>query len=83
MLNVVIKKCTAWVFVPVMLTACFVTPGCSSESESAKSARLLYEQAESLNLSGNPQEAILLLDSLKRAYPAETKWQRAAMKLRP
>lgn len=53
------------------------------ESESTRAARTLYEQAESLNLQGQPTDAIAMLDSLKNAYPAETEWQRAAMKLRP
>lgn len=83
MLNEVIKKFKAWSLVPALFATGFVIPGCSSESESAKGARLLYEQAEALNQAGSPQDAILILDSLKKAFPAETKWQRAAMKLRP
>ncbi|MDE7386487.1 MAG: hypothetical protein K2N28_05070 [Muribaculaceae bacterium] len=56
---------------------------CNSESESARAARLLYEEAGKANIAGEPVRAIALLDSLKNAYPAETEWQRASMKLRP
>lgn len=83
MLKEVIRKFKVWVLVSPLISASFIIPACSSESESAKSARLLYERAESLNQAGNPQEAIQLLDSLRKTYPSETKWQRAAMKLRP
>ena len=61
----------------------FAIVSCNSESESARAARLLYEDATKANLSGDPVKAIVLLDSLKNNYPAETEWQRASMKLRP
>ncbi len=65
----------------ILISIVFV--GCSSESESSKAARLLYEGAQSSNLAGDPSQALILLDSLKNNYPTETKWQREAMKLRP
>lgn len=65
------------------VAAGIASTSCSGESETAKAARLLYEQAQSLNIQGNPVGAIALLDSIQRAYPAEVEWQRAAMKLRP
>lgn len=79
MLNAAIK-----VSVAVAMTAAgvFVT-SCSSESETARAARLLYEQAEADNIAGNPESALSLLDSLQNTYKTETEWQRAAMKLRP
>ncbi len=56
---------------------------CGGESESTRAARMLYEEASTTNISGDPVRAISLLDSLQKTYPAETEWQRAAMKLRP
>ena len=60
-----------------------VAVSCSGESEQARAARLLYEEAESCNLAGEPEKALVLLDSIQNNYKEETDWQRAVMKLRP
>lgn len=66
-----------------LISFSLIVTGCSSESETSKAARLLYEEAQASNLDGEPTKALVLLDSLKSNYPTETKWQREAMKLRP
>ena len=57
-----------------------VAVSCSGESEQARAARLLYEEAESCNLAGEPEKALVLLDSIQNNYKEETDWQRAVMK---
>lgn len=79
MLNAIIKQTVS---VAIMATSVFMI-SCGGESETARAARLLYEQARSCNLDGNPMEALILLDSLQLSYKTETEWQRSAMKLRP
>ena len=79
MLNAIIKQTVS---VAIMATSVFMI-SCGGESETARAARLLYEQARSCNLDGNPMEALILLDSLQSTYKTETEWQRSAMKLRP
>jgi len=76
MSNVIIKLGVAAVAAMVMIS-------CSGESETARAARELYEQADACNLSGDPMKSLELLDSLQSAYKSETEWQRSAMKLRP
>lgn len=79
MLNAIIKQTVS---VAMVATSVFMI-SCGGESETARAARLLYEQAQSCNLDGNPMEALVLLDSLQSTYKTETEWQRSAMKLRP
>lgn len=56
---------------------------CNSESEAARAARKLFEQAQAQNLAGEPAKALELLDSLQSDYKEETQWQREALKFRP
>lgn len=79
MSNAIIKLTAA----ASVVAASMVMISCGGESETARAARQLYEQAQSCNLDGNPAEALLLLDSLQSTYKTETEWQRLAMKLRP
>ncbi len=78
MLNEVIKLSAVVAAVSILGLS-----SCSSESETARAARELYEQAEACNLAGEPAKALMLLDSIQNAYKGETDWQRAAMKFRP
>lgn len=64
------------------IAAMLFMSGCG-ESESARAARQLYEEAEACNIAGDPEKALVLLDSLQNTCKGETDWQRTAMKLRP
>lgn len=70
-------------FTSILASLLLVSVSCSTESETARAARQLYEQAQSLNLDGDPAAALILLDSIQKTYPDEIDWQRASMKFRP
>ncbi len=79
MSNVIIRR----VLVAAAVAAMVAETSCGGESETARAARTLYEQAQSCNLDGDPMKALTLLDSLQSNYKTETEWQRSAMKFRP
>lgn len=59
-----------------VMTAC-------GQSETTRQANELYGEADALIACGKPEQAVVILDSLQRAYPGETEVQRRAMHLRP
>jgi len=62
------------------MAASLMATACSGDS---KAAEALREQAAAAIAQNDPAGAIVLLDSLDRAYPAETDIRRSAMPLRP
>lgn len=67
----------------LFLAGALCLAGCSQKNSDEEAARALMAQAEANINDNRPARAIELLDSLNRAYPAETEVRREAMSLRP
>ncbi len=56
---------------------------CATKSQETVEAENLLTMAENAVTQGNPEQAIILLDSLNKAYPTQIEVQRKALQLRP
>ncbi len=65
------------------IAAAIAITSCSGQTEANRQATSLLGQAETFIGDGDSTSAIVLLDSLQRAYPGETDVQRKALHLRP
>lgn len=65
------------------IAAALLIVACNSESEQARNARLVFEEAQAAYDSDLADQSLQLLDSLQTTYTTETQWLRKAMKLRP